>query len=178
VEIEVDDRSEVEIDAERGQFSGLWSGVSPDGGSPLVGIGIVGHQLGQGGEFRERRRKPGHGATLLIGRNPERRQALAAADVLQGVDVAPDLSGVLSSHVSRGEKDAGDRAPVNERVQLLGIAVADDDMPSDHFELLRVGGKHLAAKPMKPCFQANGRQQKQYCRAQRYAVQGAKEIIV
>ena len=76
---------------------------------------------------------------------------MAAADDLQRINVLPDLRGVLVAHVAGREKDAGDRALLDKFAQFVRIAEADDDMASDHFDIMGVGRQHLTADPMKAC---------------------------
>ena len=67
--------------------------------------------------------------------------------VLQRHDELSDVIGRLAAHVACAEEDAGDGAPRDQAAQLGEVAIADDDMPAEQFQLLRIGAQHLVAHP-------------------------------
>ena len=106
------------------------------------------------GRRSKRRRQPRDNAALLIGGDPERRQALPRPDRLQAGDLARNVSSVPPGDVPGGQKYAGDGPALHQLAHEGRIAVADDDMAPERLEVVRRGRQHRPSCVLEPCLDA------------------------
>ena len=120
--VEVDDRCEVEIDAERREVAALPRRVLPHREQPLGRVAMQRDDLGDRRHAGQRRRKPRDRAAFLVGRDPQRREALPAAELLQRIDLLADrVRRDLPCDIARAEEDARDGAALDQRLQVAGL---------------------------------------------------------
>ena len=97
----------------------------------------------------QRRRQARYDATFLIGGDPKRWQTLALARLLPGSDLATNVIERQIFHVARADKNAANRSPRQKILQGHGILIADHKMPTQPFQLGRIGGENAGASGLE-----------------------------
>src|SRR5262245_449060 len=138
--VEIDDRREIEIDPEARQRAALRQPV-------VAGRRLACAFLGKRSDDRRDRRLPrqrrrdGRDCTaLLVGRDQQRRQALAPANTLPGYDLPVDGLGGKSFDMEGAYEDAGNDTAHDQSIDVGDIAMTDDEMPTEPGQLRGISG--------------------------------------
>ncbi len=148
VPVEIDDRRKIQIDPEARQRASLRQAVVVRRG---VARGFVRMPVDDRRDRRlprQRRRQARDRTAFLVGGDQERRQALTPARVLPGRDLSADSVGRKSFDIAGADEHAADGATLEQPLELRRIAIADDEMPAERFQLRRIGGAALARAPI------------------------------
>ena len=137
----IDDRSEVEGDAQSGQAPSLPLPVSACGGGRIA----CGSQAGQRGHGFEQGGKVRDAAAFLVGGHDQRRQPGPAADRLQFGELGRHVCALAAADIAAGQVDAADQAFAGQGTQFIRIGVAGDHVRADRPHG-RAGGKHRRAR--------------------------------
>ena len=85
----------------------------------------------------------------MVGRDQQRRQTLAPANLLPGYDLPVDGIGGKSFDVAGADEHAGNGTALEQSIDFGGIAITDDEMPTKPGQLRGISGKHAGANAME-----------------------------
>ena len=88
-------------------------------------------------------------AAFLIARDQQRREALPSAQRLPGRDLVADVISRKSGDIARPDEYPADRTVLQQQPQLGGIAIADNDVTPQPFQLDWIGREHLGPLPLE-----------------------------
>ncbi|KXB30982.1 hypothetical protein AT959_09755 [Dechloromonas denitrificans] len=134
---QVDDRAEIEIDAERRQALPLPSAVAAGASGGVAGA----DQAGQRRQGFEQWRQVRDRAAFLVAGDDQRRQFGPLADGLQFGDLGRHFGQRPAAQVAPGQVDAADQAVRRQLADFGEVAVADDEMPAHRLHR-RAAGQH------------------------------------